>query len=982
MVMSSTIRPFSSISSSVSSDDARLERKSRRKARRRSGDDVWRERVAARSRGKRKVEREKARRFSREKVEAECEDDLHPRTVTTNARRVRGRKGFLVRQCKRTWLNLLALKAQGKVNCASCPPGVDPDSECEIVVRFLGAILGHPTGTLPVFGNYGCLVRKADPRALVMGDSDKCCPAESLDTSFFGQDFSGLIHPEGSGRCRNSIVADAFDIARAMHQRHQWVGSTPHRLVQEIVRRLNDPDNADPTCSMVDARCGVRSLFEGAATGSFSWCSELQSPRYDQGYCAPYSYAKIRGWSRAIARMEVEEMADYFCCRSDFDSRDALKVAHILATSLDMARWLLALRALLVLAGIEQNPGPENQQAPTESGTVTPDVRIEIPPDSGTTTTPAPLPTPAAPPPGPQPDPDEEDKPNTRPHPRHQSKDPKVLAAAEAIRKLAQAPVRAVDVPQNPYRPNRKADESGKSSPAAASVVAGSQTLPPTAPPSRGAPQPSSPVNSSTGARKLKVSATRKGGRSKAQTNVPRKGSSDKKQRLVKQGRGHTRSTAVATAAVDAVLQERGEADALREKLEEEREMRAEMATHVSSQHEELMALQAQNLQQSQIAQMYRQRLIQLGYIDPDDPSEEVLDVYTFNGRYNVRCPPNSTYETSSDPLITVAVMKDRTYKFYVPGTSVVSMVVPKMFEGVAGQSALTEKTAQRMRNISQAIRSDKECNDYLRAHPELSRNYALLCFLLAGMFDASNGTLWLNHVEEWVPQTYTVAPPADWQERLKGVYFAPDLSAVRARYSRKIRRMPFYVDNLCPHLPDYGDPDTIRASLCKRLFPDTPAPGSFLGADGAMHPVIDELEKRARELARLIKLEIGDYHTTPATQLECVVKANDGRNATEAKQILEGFDAVESNFDAVMEEYLGTPYDSHFKLECYPKIKAKCIRLIMSLPPRLRGVQIRLMGVILKKIEIGTRKCNVKGLTAEQILEKLREKFADLVCV
>lgn len=346
---------------------------------------------------------------------------------------------------------------------------------------------------------------------------------------------------------------------------------------------------------------------------------------------------------------------------------------------------------------------------------------------------------------------------------------------------------------------------------------------------------------------------------------------------------------------------------------------------------------------------------------------------YSFFGTYRNL---ESTYDQPGDTRIDVAVGVNYELRFIVPGCCIHKLYLAEPFFAVAALASISTDHAARMRNIRQSFLSNKITHDMIQREPmKYGTNLDLAAFLLAGWAELGGGTRFLNDMDEWVPEKYTVEPPTDWKERLVGYSFAKDMTGIRAKMDRKIRRLPFYVEGACPDIPDYADFGTMVSGICKRLEPDTPAPGYDAKADA---PVVEVLRGIANELTRYIQANWQEENPRAPllNQEQLCEEALRGRPLREKQEMLRGIELFNQTYDEALSRYLAATYSYHFKLENYIKGSKKPPRFIASLPLWARGVQVAAMSSILQKIERGTFKCNVKHMTADQITERLVEKF------
>jgi len=350
---------------------------------------------------------------------------------------------------------------------------------------------------------------------------------------------------------------------------------------------------------------------------------------------------------------------------------------------------------------------------------------------------------------------------------------------------------------------------------------------------------------------------------------------------------------------------------------------------------------------------------------------------FSFHGCFKTEPRLSSTFNPG-DPLVTVNVFDGGRWvtdafpawrEIFMPGVALT----------VAANCQATESSNSRFRNILAAL---NQSQDMRKAVKEMSEDQVLTmgmtmefrAFLLCGALLSGGRCRWLNECEEWVPYKYVISAdqlPADYQERLLTVNFATNTLKFQSQSARNCRAAPIVVDGLIPHIPDASDPTTLIAGLLKRLYPDLPY---------RRPKVTRKLMDRAVDLARMINMRSTALNV-PSRE-DILEHCLEGRPSGEASSMRKGFEEYLANPAKVLEDYCKQTYKCFIKLEAYPDGSFKPPRFIMMLDPYYRGVQIAAMGRILWRIEAGTRECNVKGLSADQVTEKLKKKFenCDLV--
>lgn len=416
-------------------------------------------------------------------------------------------------------------------------------------------------------------------------------------------------------------------------------------------------------------------------------------------------------------------------------------------------------------------------------------------------------------------------------------------------------------------------------------------------------------------------------------------------------------NNAIAKSVMESRSESSGEMDALREKVNEKDEIIIDLREEYRNAAQEIL------LQDAMIQQARK-----LGFAPL--PDNKPCMTYAFHGEF---LPGNnSTFDDDRDPLVTVNVFPDGTWRSNAD-KHIMDVHISVAQLKVAVTSVSCQDKTLRLRNIYNGLVQSKAVAKEVDDLPyeckiEYLRTLELRAFLLTGTVVGTGKCRWMNDCNEWTSPKYYVEPPSDWQKRLKGVNWASDSQKFEADMARCSRAAPYVVQDLVPHVPDASDFGTLIAGLCKRLFPDLPKRDA---------KVLQKLSQISHDLADYI-----DRHQDPTdmTSVNMLVEeALMHHPAREREKMQEGVDQFLQDPSGATREYLDQPYKCFIKLESYPDGTFKPPRFIMSLKPKYRGVQVAAMAMILHKIEVGTRIANVKRLTGDQITQKLLEKFKNL---
>lgn len=432
------------------------------------------------------------------------------------------------------------------------------------------------------------------------------------------------------------------------------------------------------------------------------------------------------------------------------------------------------------------------------------------------------------------------------------------------------------------------------------------------------------------------------------------KGPSKRKVKIV---RVNKRNAAIAASAQDAVQRLKADMDAKREMAR----VAAETETDSSEAGSDVGAPQRSSCLGSPVDTPLPDPVVPVR----NDTGERVFRV-GFHGLFR---GDDSTFD-ESDPFVTVEIFTSGVWRLHNCGAHAsVRITDPELMVGLTSVSC-SNKTI-RMRNIYHGLVTSKAVSSLLNglSYGERSEYLAtmyLRAFLLTGVVSTTGKCKWSNNVSDWIVNRYTVEEPKDANLRLRGVQFSKNTLSFEARTGRNTRAAPFVVEGVYPEMPDPTDMPTLKAGLCKRLFPELPVRSD---------DVLLELRRLAEELADVIERD-SDPITEDYVHNQFVEQALAGHPLHERVHMEEGVAQFMDTPDAAMVEYLSTPYKTFIKLESYQAGMNKPPRFIMSLPLKMRGIQVAAMASILHRVEHGTRICNVKGLTATEITEKLREKF------
>lgn len=443
--------------------------------------------------------------------------------------------------------------------------------------------------------------------------------------------------------------------------------------------------------------------------------------------------------------------------------------------------------------------------------------------------------------------------------------------------------------------------------------------------------------------------------------------------------RGDARRAHIAEQIREEVEQAQGEADARAEVALQDQVQRRERAEAEVLRLQGLNAeLRAQQRRDEEDLADIRTRYQTLCGLGVEGYTEEgLIDEVEFCGVYD---PPNVSYFTE---LVMSCLIVVRIYEaciFVLGGRIPITRIpiCPRLL-AVSGRALCTDDKVSRYRNIKAALRADRECAEFIDSHPfEMLQGFDFLCFVLAGVLGGGGRLRFANDFTEYVPQFYQVHPQPGWERLLRYVHFNNDKLRVHSTYCRKIRRAPVYVNGMCPHVPDYTDRWTQIAAIQKRLYPELPEPKPIISrVDGSMRSVesvtdelIDYILRHSRAL-------------TPSEETQAIEDCLKGRPQREVAEMRRGIELAREDPDTAIQLYCDQAYATFFKLEPLPEDVEKPMRLIMCLPLQFRGIQVYFMAPILKRIELGTREVNVKGMTSEAIEARLKEKFTGIrICL
>lgn len=409
------------------------------------------------------------------------------------------------------------------------------------------------------------------------------------------------------------------------------------------------------------------------------------------------------------------------------------------------------------------------------------------------------------------------------------------------------------------------------------------------------------------------------------------------------------------------------EADGLRER---NRELERQAAVR----QEEHQVREGELLEQLRQAQQHVDQAVHEGFRYNEDAP---MRVFAFHGRFvrGFQCTFNdgSNEDGVVDPIVTVNVFADGHWTTNADGHIHSLQVSPSMLQ-VASRSVMCATKTARMRNIFNGLQVCSEIKEEIKHLASVQivdymLEIELIAFVLTGLISTAGTLRWINDCEEWVFDKYVITQlPDDAEDRLAPVHFAADTLKFQASTATNARAAPFVIDGHTPGVPDSSDFTTLCAGMLKRMYPKTTK---------RSEEVLNDLFRIATDLTREIRQHISDEDNVPKRDLlETSLK---GRPAHEALQIIEGFEDAEHAPQAAIARYNTFPYKCFIKLEAYPFGSMKPPRFIQSLDPWCRGVQIFFMARILHLIEVGTRRCNVKGLRPDEITEALKLKFATM---
>lgn len=461
-------------------------------------------------------------------------------------------------------------------------------------------------------------------------------------------------------------------------------------------------------------------------------------------------------------------------------------------------------------------------------------------------------------------------------------------------------------------------------------------------------------------------------------------------QKRSKAVRGNKRLAAIGRSLMDTLAQERAERDAARERLygsaEELQDKLAEAScpefvVHADGDDGEVK-VPDQGVDVSRvdpqvgdiIAVMETQEMTEDCGLTND--TRNPVGTFSFHAKYH----PDmySTFDNTSDPLVTVNIYPGGMWESDAFSRwSVLQIRTEELL--VAGTTVACDDPQKRFRNIYNGLVQSKEVNELVKQMDYEDRITYLQtmeyrAFLLTGVIHGTGRIRWMNECPEWVCHKYTVNPPADWKDRLIGVYFSSNTLAFEARTARNARAAPYVVDGLIPHIPDAADRGTLIAGLCKRLFPVL---------NVRTTSVLQRLRALTDELFNLIRTnfmrKLADGEIVDKSDDELLEEALAGRPQKEVGPMREGWQMFMNDPQEAIRFYNACPYKCFIKLESYPDGSFKPPRFIMCLDLKARGIQVAAMARILWAIEVGTQACNVKHLTPDEITEKLKHKFENI---
>jgi len=427
----------------------------------------------------------------------------------------------------------------------------------------------------------------------------------------------------------------------------------------------------------------------------------------------------------------------------------------------------------------------------------------------------------------------------------------------------------------------------------------------------------------------------------------------------------HKSSDLVKSSLARTAAEQRGESDALRERIKD-------LGVEINEKEGKL----GEALEEIKKYQKQTEEARKNGFLPQDGEPEHVL---CFHGKF--RHGMNSTFNywgvedkegktiAKADPVVTVYIYADGTWESDAIGQLYRVKITADMLNVASSSVACTDGN-KRCHNIYNGLMACKEIKDYVKSltsadKVEYMYTIELVAFLLTGVINACGHIRWMNECEEWVVDKYTVLPPPNWKEMLEGVYFASDTLKFQASVARGSRAAPFVVADLIPHIPDSADLGTLISGLCKRLFPDLPV---------RSQSTLRRISIYTDDLIQCIQQNTQNY--VPPLFNQLLKEALKGRPRREVDGIMRGVEMCYEDEKAAIEYYKSCTYKCFIKAESYPDGTYKPPRFIQSLPLEARGIQIFFMAPILKLIEEGTRICNVKGRQPDLITSLLRNKF------
>lgn len=352
-------------------------------------------------------------------------------------------------------------------------------------------------------------------------------------------------------------------------------------------------------------------------------------------------------------------------------------------------------------------------------------------------------------------------------------------------------------------------------------------------------------------------------------------------------------------------------------------------------------------------------------YVPPDarKPDKE----YVFHGRF---LGLESTFN-ANDPFVRVTVFGEA-WSHDADGSVKVLRVTRRMQELAARAAPCSDRNI-RFVNLMALLGHDQVLADQMhewtcREIQDFAEEKMLISFLLTGCIYSSGDVKLLPMVDSVRTIRYECDPvsPEVISHVDKYAIIDRDLICnIRAEHCAN-RVAPLWLAGFTTYQPSITSVNNIYAFLYKRILaPALPVDKAVLTQlEGLADQLIDEIINRTENLAVPSEYELFEH-------------AVRNRPLKKREQFWKGYKDWHEDPENTLKRYCSQQYTGFFKNEISATETKKPPRGIFCLKAEFRGVQVAAMSRILYLVEYGTRACNVKGLTHEQIRQKLISKFS-----